>query len=344
LLIPLIVVAVCAAISARLWPEGDPVFAWALGCFIVYLISTREGGLDYEEYVYIIETVRSLHNEDVLLRIVAAKDPLFWVLIEMCGALSESPDLVMATVGALSIAGKIYATREFPEYRTLFMAIYAVFLAPGLEFAAIRAGLALSLLLIGLVLVGRARVLWFLLAIAAHVSTGIAVLGQLLRSRVRAVAAVLFLGALTLTPYFSIHLSQDVFEFARDDDRLGTYFDNQGTVRALIAPVITLAILFLIDRSRRLTVQPDHRSEVDLAPAAMCTLVALLAALPAVTVSFRILEIGWALMLFNLVAITARRAEGAGELVPASAWFCLLLLIGASNVIRSTWSVMFGPA
>jgi hypothetical protein len=329
----LAVASLLAVVLATSLPRLDTLLAWTLALLVTLTAGLRIGGFDYDEYLTIIDNVHALDDDELTLRIVAAKDPVFFGFIEAAAPLSEDPRLVFLLVAAVGMACKVLATSGMPRRRTLLLALYTVFLSPGLEFAAIRAGLAVGLALLALSTVLRRRHLWMLLAIASHVSLVVVLLGRLLHAHRRLVPLVLLLAAPTVLPW--------VLNAGADDPRFSQYLENPGRFTALAMPVLTVLAWLPIHQLARRHGQfhPLLRPEA-LACTGFSLVVAIVLALPSVTVSFRTLETAWVLIVAQVVATTSLALPAKARLQAVSAMGLLLCILTLSNLLRSTWAAL----
>jgi hypothetical protein len=313
-------------------PSWDDALAWLLGMVLAVLAGSRTGGFDYDDHVGLIEAVRSLAGEDLTLQLLAAKDPLFFLFIRAAGWLGEDARIVFALVAVVGVGAKVAASRAVRGRRTLLIALYALLLSPGLEFAAIRAGLAVGLAMWALSLMSRGTVMLTLLSVLGHASMLVVALGRLLQ-RYRAVMLAISVLAMPLLLHWSA-------EWFGDSDRFGQYQENIGSAGALLLPLVT-AVAWLAARSCLKAGWPSVllRPEV-VGCTSFCIALALLLALPSVTVSFRTLEISWVLMLWQLVALGALRVGRPPALRLEAAWALMLFTLALSNVLRGTWAEM----
>jgi hypothetical protein len=332
MLATLVIASVACAALARWQPRWDGALAWILGGVLIALAGWRTGGFDYDEYIANIELTRSLSDEGFLAQLVAAKDPLFLLFIDVTGWLSDDPQWVIILVSVLAVASKVQASAMLARRRTYFIALYAVLLAPGLEFAAIRAGLGIGLILLAYASSSRWRAGWAALGIASHASVAVAVVGRLFGTH-RLLALVLSVATIALIP--------TLLSMAGDDPRFSFYLENPGTMAAFAYPVMTLFALTALSNCVRF----GERGHPLVGPSAIaasyfCVGMSLLLALPLVTVSFRLLEIAWVLMLAQLVAAGAIRLRGDGPLERQAAWLILLATLVLENLGRDTWRVL----
>jgi uncharacterized MnhB-related membrane protein len=322
-LIILTPVAAVAILTVFVMPRTDRWTAWCFGAFMALVVGLRRGGFDYDEYLTMIVQVRSLQSEDISNRLFLAKDPLFLLIIEISGFITTSPVAVFLFTAVPSILLKVAATAIIPGRRTLFIVLYGLLLAPGLEFAAIRAGLALGFLLVGLHVAYRSGWWAKLLAIASHSSMLIPVILQAIIQKPLVIAL--------LTPVALVILIA-VAPMIIADTRYTQYFSNHGNYNALVLPVMSMvaSLLIVCARSKGGAVPPTGVLSL------LCAALALILALPAVTVAYRILEICWVLMLFDLLHRTKAK-RGSQRLVLVVAWVFWFSILMITNILRQTW-------
>jgi hypothetical protein len=331
----LTLLAAASALLVSAVPRLDRTVAWALGAALVLLAGFRTGGFDYEEYLLNIESVRAAGEADWTARLFFAKDPLFLFIIEFVGTLTEDPRLIFVVVAAVSVFTKVAATASIPHRRTYFMALYTVLLAPGLEFAAIRAGMAIGLLMLALSSISGWRAGWAVLAVLGHYSVVIAWGGRLLSTHRWMIVMVMALILPLAVP--------SLIELGQEDPRYLTYFHNHGSLSALVLPMLTLGALVSL-KAARVSVNAPERIVSDEAMMAtvICVTVALMLALPSVTVSFRIMEIAWALMLAQWLALgVLRNGYLLARMVSGGLLVTVLVL---TNVLGERWAILLQVA
>lgn len=329
----LLLVCVLSSALALAVPRMDKALVWCVGISLTLAAGLRTDGFDYDEYLDIINVARSLADDDLLVRIVAAKDPLFLIFIDAAGTFSEDPRAIFMLLTAAGVACKVIAVYSLPRRRTLFISLYTLFLSPGLEFAAIRTGLAVGLAMLALATAWRWRGAWMWLAIASHLSLLVVAIGRLMAKH-RALVLVLLLAA---TPV----LAPWLLSFGVDDQRFFQYFENPGTAAALFLPVVTLSAWIPLAVAARSSApsQPLLAPEARIA-SSFSIAVAIVLALPSVTVSFRTLEIAWVLIVAQVIAISSQRLHKTNQLRLAAGAGLMLAALSFSNIARSTWAAM----
>jgi len=331
MLFALLVLVVTLALLVYMVPRFDRPIAWALGAALALLAGFRTGGFDYEEYLLNIESVQAAAGEDWTTRLFFAKDPLFLFIIELAATFTENPRPVFLAVAVISVFTKVAATAAIPRRRTYFLAVYTVFLAPGLEFAAIRAGMAIGFLMLALCAVSRWRSGWAVMAILGHYSVAMAWMGRLLSTHRLITTLILALALPLALPLFHA--------FGQDDPRYSTYFENPGTLAALALPVLTLVALTGLRAVRSSLDRPDRLVSDEAMMASMvCVATALVLALPFVAVAYRIMEIAWALMLAQWLALGVLRDRRL--LARTVSGGVLLTALTLHNLLGEKWMIL----
>ncbi len=334
-LLLILTVSLVAALVARLAPRWDAPLAWLVGAVLAACAGLFTQGFDHEEYLTIIETARQFSDEGIALRLVSAKDPIFLFIIDLAGTLTDDVQLVFVIVAALSVATKVFATAALPGRRTQFMALYAVFLAPGLEFAAIRAGLAIGLIMLAYMVAKRTpwKALWILLGLASHMSVLFVAAGRLWHRRWR----MMLVGLLILVPI----VSPALVAFVQDDARYFHYLDDRGTPLAFILPAATLLCLLLLSASIRGRVPAQHvvLSKEGLTASYFVVAMSLILTLPVVTVATRTMELAWVFLLLQLLA-RDRMIHVRLQAFQAASWCVMIGVLTLSNILRGTWAVL----
>jgi hypothetical protein len=176
---------------------------------------------------------------------------------------------------------------------------------------------------------------WALAAFASHSSSVLAWMGKLLQNH-KVIMLVLCVMALPVVLPL-------LLELAADDARYTSYFENQGTVRALLMPVCTwLASVGIAVLAARMQDAPKLANREMTAAVLVSSSAAVLLAVPSVTVSFRIMEIAWVLMLAQGASLNLSGLLQKLQLLTICVSMTGVLI--ASNVLRRTWVVMLGAA
>lgn len=334
-LLILMTVSVVAALIARLAPRWDTTLAWLVGAVLAACAGLYTQGFDHEEYLISIEATRQLSDEGIALRLVSAKDPIFLFIIDFAGTLTDNVQLVFLIVAALSVSAKVLASAALPRRRTLFLSLYAIFLAPGLEFAAIRAGLAIGLIMLGYMAAKRVRwrVLWISLGLASHMSVLFVVAGRIWSRWWRAMLVALLILVPAVIP--------TLVAFVQDDARYFQYLDDRGTPLAFMLPGATLLLLMLLSRSVRGRLQGQQvvLSKSSLSASYFVVVTALILTLPVVTAATRVMELSWVLILLQLLA-RDQLMRGPVKVFQAASWSMMIGLLSLSNLLRGTWAVL----
>lgn len=292
-------------------------------------------GFDHEQYVLMIENTILLTDQDILVQLYAAKDPLFLLIIKLTVAFTDNIQLVFLIVATIASVTKVLATSAIKGRRTLFMALYVIFISPGLEFAAIRAGLAVGLTMLGYFAVQRLpwKILWVIFGVLSHISVLIITAGRIWVSRwyTMVIGTVLIVPAIILFLPFLIE----------EDERYSQYLANGGTLLAFALPVVTLLCMLLLTLSlkSKQTVQHPALTQNWLLTSFFILGSVFVLTIPVVTVATRLMELGWVLFLFQIVAKDSqvdKKSVGVRVFLLAA----MISLLSVANLLRGTWAVL----
>lgn len=327
-------IAVLVSLS-KLRPAYDGISAGAIAIILALYSGLRQGGFDYDEYLLLIDIVRMGPEQSLLESLLISKEPLFGIVVHLVGLVSENPVFVFLTLGVLAAGTKLIYAFSMRRDTAVFLGLYAIFLAPGLEFAAIRAGVALGFLALATQnpLPKAWRILSFVLASVSHVSVVPGGLFISLTARINWRNILVFALTITLATFLIFSSSAPtVFERAAD------YENNRGTAFALVLPATTIAIfLFSVGLGRlRKVVGAEPMAGASFIVAMGFAFMGLGAALPIVTASTRFLEIAWFFGLSFFVRVI--RFRSSPRLWVGFVLFLALLAVG--NLERSTWKVL----
>jgi hypothetical protein len=214
-----------------------------------------------------------------------------------------------------------------------FIVLYILFISPGLEFAAMRAGLAIGFLMLMLVYSDGliSRFAWPFFAIISHTSLiPIIVAAHPKFQKIFTRRPVLYLFIGILAP-LGIPIALSFFQ------KWSYYEESPSTIYALLMPFFTLLAAIEIFRQRNCQLQ--HDDDADFFYFRTRHLVALLISIsfgiatiiPAA--STRYLEIAWCLML--VISIMENRIIGL---------LLLLILLSYINISRLTWIAAIDPS
>ena len=288
----------------------------------------RSGGFDYEEYVYLIETLRTNQDLDYAVRLYVAKDPLFLGFIDITNLLDFNDSAsVFLLFTVSSLAARYFSALPLGRLGVVYLGTYILLLAPALELAAIRAGLAISLLVCAVSYRQSAWVRVPLAAIASlsHISVlpGAVLLAcsKVGNTRIGILAFGSIAAALTLV----------ATNFLTDRVRAAGLTNNSGNLSALLMPLLTLGLLTV---QLRLTRASDIRIH---ALAGLFIALSLGTVLPAVTISFRLLEISWCLMHYGMFVDLLAAENRAIQRPLKTTLGTFLFMLAIANLLRSTW-------
>jgi hypothetical protein len=314
-------------------PKSDIIFAWLIGVMLILYSGLRKGGFDYYEYIIIIDLIQQYQYSYDEKLIQYAKDPIFLLIVLFVTNFNLDDQIVFLICSTISVSSKILATSIMPGRRTMFIALYTVFLAPGLEFAAIRAAMGIGFLMLAFATLHRSRAFFALAAVLSHISMASIWFGRYVFSY-RWIAIGLF----TLMVYLG---SQQGYlgTFIDLEGRAGNYVSDTGTALAVVVPLITLALVFSL-RFSRLSIPNKNTIEVARNQRALeiAMLIATLISIPVVTVSFRITEISLVIILFLWLEITQiNKSKMLLYFLQSFVWICIVSYL---NISRLTWHVL----
>ena len=219
------------------------IYGLALFCAIAlsYFSGWRDVGIDRENYLMMYKGI--LSSEDMAVAFFYSKDVTFLLLSSSASYFSEDAKLAFLLVCLLSVTAKYFAVRKIaPRYLLVFLVVYAIFLSPGLEFAAMRGGLAIGFIMLALAYRERLFpfVVFSLVAVASHVTLLPAVL--LAYRPVNVLLARYRIGYVAIAVLTSLIGAQLIVLLPQGID----YEENQGTLFAYALPMATLIISQLV--------------------------------------------------------------------------------------------------
>ena len=305
---------------------------------LAYLSGWREVGIDRYNYLQMYSGV--ITNSEWTIKLWYAKDVMFLLIATGSNYFSEDAKWAFFIVCLFSIIAKYFAVKRVaPQYTLGFIVAYAVFLAPGLEFAAMRGALAIGFLMLALSFRDEKlpRLAFSLLAIASHISSLVALVflfdkvQQLLIKNKILYIGIVFGTSLLGTILFGLF------------PRSANYDNNQGTIFAHTEPFATLIIALLIFHraDKSCSLNPDdltNRFIANLRPAIL-GLIAFAFGISSVvvTAATRYLEITWCLMLLGAIVLFRR------SYINLLGGILLLVFLAYINVRRSTWLAVIYP-
>lgn len=324
-------------VTATILPRLDKPCVALVACVLIVFSGARSRGFDHAEYLTMIAVSRGGENVGLAEFMGRAKDPLFGLVVYLIDALRGEDALVLVTMAALAGITKLGFAWGMPGGRTLFLGFYAVFLAPGLEFAAVRAAVGIGFL--GLAVTTRESVVrrtpYLVLAVASHLSLIACSLFALSRWRLTARCVATVIAIVTTVTLFVVGV---LVLLPNEMPRLADYQANRGTPLALILPTCTVAVLLFGAKlslirnaaARDPAIGAAYRVAMGMAAAALG------AAAPIVTMSTRLLEVAWFFGLYVILRLAGERASTRARLAVAA----LAVFLAAVNIERGTWAAM----
>lgn len=299
----------------------------------------REVGIDRANYIAMYNGV--LLSDDFAVKLWYAKDIFFLLITSISSYFSEDVRLAFLLICTLSIFLKyIFIQKISRKYTLPFIALYFLFLAPGLEFAAMRGGLAISFLMLALIY--RNRVIPFfllsILAISAHVSVMPVVLLSLpCVNKALSQYKWMYIG-IFLAIFLSASVLLDLFPRGAD------YENNRGTVFSISEPLATLFIAWLVffrlNQRFRSNIENELYKNIVYIRQLIYGVIAISFGLAAfaVTASTRYLEIAWCLLLLASIVMFRKTYF---NMLGFGLFIALLIYL---NIVRSTWLAILNPA
>lgn len=305
---------------------------------IAWQAGWRSYGFDRENYINIYNGV--VLSDEIALQMWYAKDFLNLLIILASNYFSDDPRLAFLVTCILSFYLKFKAIVELgPKHVLIFIFLYAVFLAPGLEFAAMRSGLAIAFIMLAAVNAEKKIYfyLYVILACMSHVSMIVIapfihpLINNIIRKN-KLLLVVIFL----ITGFFSVDAVLLLQHGA-------LYENNSGTINAFILPVVTLIIALLIFgnfKGGSFFGNPRSLVKINYFSIVVYCLIAMSFGLTftIVTAATRYLEVAWCLIM--IVAVLRWRASWysfAGVLL-------FLVFLSFVNVGRLTWLAIYDPS
>ncbi len=322
--------------------KHDVIACTCIAVLLAISAGFRPYGFDYAEYLLIIDNIFQEQVDDIDSLVTVAKDPFFSSVVLFTGLFSDDPHNVFLVIAVLSVGTKFFLALSLLRYSSLFLGVYSILLAPGLEFAAIRAGLSLGflgLLFIGGVSFGRRSVITAL-AVLSHISALVPI-SMLWLTKPRRLDVFLILLLVTAAGmYLAIVLFDIVYtlDVVTGVNRSADYLYDKGTTNNFFFPVTTILILAMAAGwiFGRQAVWDISKFPSALFMAALLCATAFGAALPISTYVIRILEFAWFLYLYAMVVLFAQDRSGFFR----SGFVIWLALAGYANVYRETWEMM----
>lgn len=306
--------------------------------FLAYLSGWREVGIDRYNYLQMYRGV--IINSEWTIKLWYAKDVMFLLIATVSNYFSEDAKWAFFIVCFLSVATKYLAVRRIARQYTLgFISAYAVFLSPGLEFAAMRGALAIGFLMLALSFRDKKLpcIVFSLLAFASHISSLLALVFVLEKvQKLLTKNKVLYLAiVVSISLLGSILLG--LFPHGVN------YENNRGTIFAYTEPFATLLIALLIFyRVDKVCIQhPDdsvYKFIAKLRPI-VYGLIAIAFGISSVvvTAATRYLEISWCLMLLGSVVLFRK------SYINLLGGLLLLSFLSYINILRLTWLAIIYP-
>jgi len=305
---------------------------------LAFFAGWRNGGLDRGNYAAIYLFVSS--ESELADKLLVAKDLAFLIISVISNYVYHDARLAFLATCIFSLGAKYYAVKVVAsKYLIGFFLIYACFLAPGLEFAAMRSALAIGFLLLAIVYADRISLfaIFSALSIISHIS----------------LLPVVFLAARPINKYLRRHISSYVILFIlvllvaskliELVPRGLDYAENKGTLLAYAMPTATLlSAYFIYDGIGKFRIKGYEQGLLQMLEISQPIIYGLIAisfgiSSTIVTASTRYLEIAWCLLLLP------------GLVLSRKSWFSLIgfitliAMLSYLNTARRTWLAVIRP-
>ena len=282
------------------WSHLDRYFSGMAVLIVIAFAGLRNGGFDYDEYITMIEIIQKQGFSGGLSILLVAKDPFFGATVCLVNLFSERPELVIFLNVAVALMVKRYFLSKLGIPQTLFWVVYGIFLSTGLEFAAIRGAVAIGFLVaaIGAREYKVLYLLLLLLSVSAHISTLPCVVVLILWKQSPGRNELIVYGVITLASFIA-GTYIGIINFERSMD----YAENTGTIFALVPSLITFAMWFWVHQAiaMRECSSSDRRVLLLSRAAGVAAAIGLGLSGPKVTMSTRMNEIAWVLILVLMI-------------------------------------------
>ena len=299
----------------------------------------RDVGIDRLGYVEMYNGIVS--NDDIAVKFFFAKDVLFLLIATASNYFNDEAKWTFLTICFISLITKYLAIRQIAiEYALGYILLYAIFLSPGLEFAAIRGAMSIGFIMLAIAYYGNPLQFSILstLGIAAHITALPVILLAMRKFRYILHKHKLSYVLLALVTFLSTDLLLNLFPRGAD------YNNNRGTIYAYSEPIATwgiaLLVLFRLNQVSRLkSVDPALQYLLILRPI-IYALIAIAFGISSmlVTGATRFLEISWCLILFAAIVLFRK------TYVNLLGGILLLVFLSYVNIRRLTWVALFNPS
>jgi hypothetical protein len=312
------------------------LLALALSIAMGIFSGWRDIGSDRENYILMYNGI--INNEEWFVKFWYAKDVFFLVATIFSNYFSEDPRLTFLIICFFSALLKYYSVKKMAPKGTLaFVFLYGIFLAPGLEFAAMRGALAIGFLMLAIAYRDEKYKfsLFSILAILSHLAIIPAVIfaidriNKFLASH-KSSYIVISIGTLIMTPFLL-----NIFPHGVD------YENNKGTLFSYSEPITTFIIAWLIfygngTGSSLMTVNSASKYFKTVRPIAYGLISLAFGITGGVVIAgTRYLEVVWCLLLF---VFCANKSKKLLNLIGGLLLICLFVYV---NTIRMTWNFIF---
>ena len=209
--------------------------------FFSIISGLREGGLDYDRYVIMIKN--TVAGASLFDKLLLAKDPLFGFIVHLLNPSTDDEYFkVFLSFSILGFLGKLTIRNELGYGFSVFVVLYLFFMAPSLDYAAIRAMVGLTFLIAAFKYHNKNFTIYCLfsvLSVAAHVSMLVPlILGTDFSRRIVERRPILVL----LLIVFCSFSSKFILSYFPNTS---TYIDESGTLASILPISISISAVFM---------------------------------------------------------------------------------------------------
>jgi len=294
-------------------PKMDKFTATSIAFILFYFGAYRATGFDYTEYLNILYYTANIDPSFDFFQklVIAARDPFIGFLAYGFSLINDNEVFMFKSLIFVAVFIKLLFSFYFKYKSSLFLGLYALLLAPGLEFAAIRTSIGLGFIAFVFIYYNNIilRYLYISLGIASHaslLSLGMIFFFEKLIKKSLLINYII----ISVSTYFSINIILYLLP-----DRVSNYIDSASTLGNYIFPFLILILLIIMYRIKK-TIFTKYVYQIALFLHAIVIGITPINA----TITTRMLEIDFFIILIFLIS-------SAYSFKTIYLWISLLLFI-----------------
>lgn len=314
------------------------IFEYIIILLMSYFSGWRDIGFDRDNYIANYNAIN--YTDDFLEKLFFAKDLMFLGVSHFSNLINDNPKLAFLISCSIALISKYVAAKKMGmSVPIVFMVLYFIFLAPGLEFAAMRGAMAVGFLMLAIESRNKSYsfFVYALLAVLSHITVIVVVV-----MLVPKINKYIAFNKINYIVIFIVGLvsSGVLIELYPYGD---AYSSNSGALNAYMLPAITLLIASLLysnGMSRKKLMLQDNVHVNYYLKAAVFGLISFSFGLTGyvVTAATRYLEIAWFLMLMSIFVDRKINYMNLAGMVFIFIWLSVV------NVGRNTWLAIYDPS